>query len=140
MQKCLSVVPVVGLCGGLFCSADLLYSEIKLTSTKNDICKQNESAYVDFVNYEVNKITEQYLDNSISFDDYVSYVDDLSDNDKKKDIIIKNFATDEQAKQLSNYEKRIGIDMVGTTASFCSLFAYEHFDLLKRYNNNEKEL
>lgn len=76
MQKCLSFVPTIALCGNLIYSVDLLCTGVNFYTTKKDICKQNESAYVDFVNYEVNKITEQYLDNSISFDKYIARVED----------------------------------------------------------------
>lgn len=123
--KCLSTAMTVSMLGFSVLAVDGICSEFKCRNLKKQIYEKNKSAYVEFVNYEVSKLNSQYLDDEITFEECLSAINELSDEELCEDKIVEKFATEDEAKKIKHYDTKgvvtsIGmLALVGTSMGAC---------------------
>lgn len=116
VKKCLSTAMTLGVVGFSVLAVDGISAELKCKSLKNHIYEESKSAYVEFVKYEVEKLNSQYLDNEITFEDCLSSINELSDEEQYKDNVVEKFATEEESKKIEDYDKKSLVNAVGMIA------------------------
>lgn len=130
LKKCACSVILVGALSGIGFSVDAISVERKMNKVKDDVYEENKDAYVEFLGYEIDKLQTNYTNGEITFDDYMSTINNYSNPDRYKKEIIEKYISDEDKTKLDNLEKRGYVEIAGFTASIAAMSG-AYFSLFK---------